>query len=129
MSFDDCGALTGAVGVVGTVGHPDAQIARLDSASVEGIEVPIDVPTSYTGGVITAMVDLDWTADGPVHRLNFSDEHGWSHHRTRAAEVSGSVAIELNGQPWATFDADDLVVLGLPEIVPQITYYNEMYQP
>lgn len=132
VKFEDCGALTGSVGVVGTVGHPDASVTRLDSASIDGIDVPIELADPTVADRVTASVDVDWTAHGRRYTQRFRDEHGGSLHRTRAADVTGSVVFEVvdNGTTWTyTFTEDDVLVLDPPEIWPQITRYNEIYIP
>lgn len=128
VRFDDCGALTGAVGVVPMVGNPAGSMVRLESAAVDQVDVPIEVPGSSSfAGSVNAIVDLEWTATGQRHWLTFSDGFGSSWHRTRAADVVGTLTIEVDEQEWTVFDESAVVEFGLPDLLPQITRYSEIY--
>ncbi len=80
----DCGD---DVGVVGTVGEPRAGIVKLRSAFVDTIAVPLD-------SGLTAIVDLEWQAEGPIRRELVREPGMLAFHRTRDAVVDGTVTIK-----------------------------------
>jgi hypothetical protein len=127
VRFEDCGPWTGFGGVVSTVAEPAASITELESADIDGIEVPLnDYLGTPTTEIATAYVDLTWTATGPVVVERYADETGRALHRSRSAEVDGGVMIEIAGGGALWFGSDHLVVAEAPEIWPKITHYNEV---
>ena len=122
VRFDDCLPYTGNRGVVTTVDHPNASFVKLESAVIDSIEVPI-LP------FITATVDLTWTATGPTVIERYRDSGGHATHRSRAADVSGTVTIDIvlgNGTTRLTFTEANLLTADPPEIWPKITHYTEL---
>jgi hypothetical protein len=120
VRFEDCGDLTGIGGVVPTVDEPDASIATLTEAVIDGVEVPMT-------DSINAVVDLTWTGVGEVVVEHFSDPTFHAHHRSRFADVTGAVTINIqrNGTLLTLiFEDDGLVVADPPEIWPKITHFN-----
>ncbi len=95
-------------GVAPSVGSPLVDMVELDSASLDGFVVPL------TGGSV-AVVTLDWTAVGDVWTWTDHGPGKHASHRTRAADVTGTVTIDTVGLSL-TADADRTVITHYREI-------------
>jgi hypothetical protein len=105
-------------GVVDTLNDPNAGIATLDSAGVNGIVVPLSDNLSF------ATVTLFWNAIGDI--ISWSDRAPGmvASHDTRYAPVWGTVTITGGVNLYLT--EADAVVGPNPLEGPRITYYDEV---